>query len=281
MVSGKEANARRVREWRRRQRENPEKHEDYKRKERERNRRRRERGLMPSINEMSERDKRMGRKRWKLNQREKRQRDKLQRRAIATIPTPPISPSNQETQRNTTMRRRGRQRPRRDRAKAYRDLYQLRISLKKEKTLREKYKKRCQRLKRKAITEEENEVDVQIKNKEAKKALLLSTIITNRIKQRYAKSKSQKEKQLISTLICSYRILKKFRLLSYLQSRTRISRHHSILKYGKRKAAVKPTALRCKVESFLERDDNSRVKAGKKSTITKKRRKEANTFFER
>ncbi|XP_033736384.1 uncharacterized protein LOC117324573 [Pecten maximus] len=278
MVSGKAANARRVKEWRERQRENPEKHEEYKRKERERNKKRREKGLIQPIGNLGERDQRSQRRKWKINQRNKRQNDKDLQKQLESIETPPMSPSQAAaanitvpSARAETLQRTGRKKVRKDRAKAYRDIYKLKIKLQKEQKQKLKYKKRYQRLATKKSKSRtlNKKVDEMIRTNETKKALLVHQSIVDRIKNRYMKSKSQKEKQMISSLICSYRMMRTNRLLTYFRKVTGITKHYNGKRPTERRRPTKPLRLKAAVSAFLERDDNTRLKAGKKSTITR------------
>lgn len=72
-----ETRADRVRKYRQRLREDPERYEEYLRKERERNQKRREEGKLKRIKDLSERQQRNVRKEWR--KRQKRHREMLKR----------------------------------------------------------------------------------------------------------------------------------------------------------------------------------------------------------
>ena len=159
-------NAERVANWRKRQREDPEKYRQYQLKEKERYKKKKEAGIVKQAKDMSPRELRYARKHWMKNQRRKRRQDKKIQEDMRQVLSPPPTPSpdrgqdqNQvieeihqnkpieENQRRETMRKLGRKKVRKDRAKAYRELFNLRIRLQQEARLKEKYKKRYNRLK--------------------------------------------------------------------------------------------------------------------------------------
>ncbi|KAH3875687.1 hypothetical protein DPMN_038961 [Dreissena polymorpha] len=87
-MSAKERMAR----WRAKQRAERASNELYKQRERERNQRRKETGQFKSVENMTPREKRQVRKRWRQNSREYRER----KNTSAHILTPPTSPNTNE-----------------------------------------------------------------------------------------------------------------------------------------------------------------------------------------
>lgn len=75
--------------WRKRQREDPVKLNKYKQKEQERYKRRREAGILKSVNDMGEREKRKTRRNWRKNQKNKRAKDKLIMKHVEHVLSPP------------------------------------------------------------------------------------------------------------------------------------------------------------------------------------------------
>jgi hypothetical protein len=179
---------------------------------------------------LSGRDLRHQRKRWKKNQRTKRSRDKVIKEHLQNMDTPPQSPDHgiappendipppengiPPVQRQG-MRNVGRKRVRKDRAKAYRQIYMLRIQLKTRERLKEKYKKRNQRLEKKRSHDRAREEDRLLNSHDQRKSLLLFNIILHRLRKRYKKTKSNKERKLISGLICSHTLMRKYRLVRF------------------------------------------------------------------
>lgn len=206
---------------------------------------------------MGHRAQRKQRRQWTRNQRNKRKRDKQLNNVLNC--TPPNSPDHEQIDaRAETMRKIGRKRIRRDRAKAYRKLDKLQICLFNQRRLVNKWKKRFERLKNKNQSVIEKEVDVIIKRGETRKALLVYQSIANRLRYRYKTTKSDNEKRNISSIICAHKILKRLRLCAYAKKKLEIS-------YRDRRSNVKAKEPRSKtiVVEFLNRDDNSRIKAGK------------------
>ncbi|WAR10066.1 hypothetical protein MAR_035142 [Mya arenaria] len=187
----KMSNAERVARWRQRQREDPSKHEAYKRKERERYEQKKKRGVVKPIAELSKRDQRSKRKQWRQSSNKYYIRKQRILTAIENTETPPHSPENNQVQ---AARRMGRKKVRRDRSKAYREIFKLRIALKKEERLKEKYKKRFQRQKNSKEDKRQKEEEAVIKGHNIRKAVLLYSVIVNRLRKRYKMTKTHTEK---------------------------------------------------------------------------------------
>ena len=80
------------------------------------------------------------RKRWRKNQKQKREKDKDIANLI-TVNTPPDSPGNEDIYLVDGRRSSGRKKVRRDRAKAYREVKKLKVKLQKKEKEIHKYKK--------------------------------------------------------------------------------------------------------------------------------------------
>lgn len=252
--------------WRKRQREDPGKHEDYKRKERERYKRRKDLGQLKSVKDMSNREHRKTKRQWRANQQNKRERERKVLKVLQNTLSPPTSPEHAgdkvpviaEVQDGRKVK--GRKKVRKDRAKCYRDVFKLRVKLDKMRRLKNKYKQRYYRVKPRQKKKQDENVAHNVK--------VYATIV-NGLKEKYKKSNNLKEKRLIRDLIFRENMLKKYKLCSYASRLTGINMH-SRDKKAKRCTKTKARiALQEVVIDFFDRDDNSRIKAGKKSTITK------------
>ena len=89
------------------------------------------------------------------------------------------------------MRRLGRKKKKRDRAKAYRTIEKLQVSLFNQRKLFNKWKKKCERLKKEACHDVEKKTEEIISRGEMKKALIL---YLQRIQRRYRSSKNHEKK---------------------------------------------------------------------------------------
>ncbi|WAR12549.1 hypothetical protein MAR_026729 [Mya arenaria] len=261
------SNAERVARWRQRQREDPSKHEAYKRKERERYEQKKKRGVVKPIAELSKRDQRSKRKQWRQSSNKYYIRKQRILTVIENTETPAHSPENNQVQ---AARRMGRKKVRRDRSKAYREIFKLRIALKKEERLKEKHKKRFQRQKNSKEDKRQKEEEAVIKGHNIRKAVLLYSVIVNRLRKRYKMTKTHTEKRNIASLVCATGLIRRYRLADYARKMIGVTTHQMKRKPRRQQIHIKATRARKAVHSFFERDDNSRIKADKKATITRK-----------
>ncbi|WAQ94250.1 hypothetical protein MAR_006721 [Mya arenaria] len=225
------SNAERVARWRQRQREDPR--------------------VVKPIAELSKRDQRSKRK--QLRQSSNKYYIRIQRilTAIENTETPPHSPENNQVQ---AARRMGRKR----------------IALKKEERLKEKYKKRFQRQKNSKEDQRQKEEEAVIKGHNIRKAVLLYSVIVNRLRKRYKMTKTHTEKRNIASLVCATGLIRRYRLADYARKMIGVTTHQMKRKPRRQQIHIKATRVRKAVYSFFERDDNSRIKADKKATITRK-----------
>ena len=283
-LSAKERMAR----WREKQRADPDAHARNKQRERERNQKRREEGKIKTIGDMSDREKRLARKRWRENSKYYRQRQKV----TSTLMTPPTSPEHGllendqriervENNRSNRMKKQHARKRKNEKAKCYRKNKNLQIKLKFQARLTEKYKKRYNRLKHKVHGIDKNDA-MQIIEKDkhmfsAKSFMLYKTMINN-IRQRYKAAKTNKEKRLIAGFVTRKRILKQYGLTIFANATLEISRRH-IDQRTLRKPNVKKLRMKRKLEEFFERDDVSRMTSDKKATITRNGNKKQIRFL--
>ncbi|WAR20604.1 LOW QUALITY PROTEIN: hypothetical protein MAR_002442 [Mya arenaria] len=234
--------------WRKRQRENETKHEE------------KALGQLKPIKDLTEREKRQKRRNWKTHAKNKRDKDKSIKTALASICTPPNSPEGlqpipQQQQQQQCNKVRGRRKKNLNRSRA------LKIELNKERRLKNKYKTRYYRLIR---SQKEDDVEETVKNimssqKTMKSTLTLYCLLVNNLRTKYASS-NRKTKQIMKSL----RVYAEEILSEKLYGQS----NRDFYERNKNKRELRRT-----IESFFTRDDNSRFKAGKKSTRTKRKRK--------
>lgn len=255
-------------------------HKEYLEKEKARYKKRKEKGEIKSIDDMNTREKRKQRREWRVKKRDQRKRKKNLTEVLNDTPPPTPGPWPivlQPEQRS----KRGRKIVQKNRSKVYRELGKVKEQLAKQKRISEKYKKRLQRLKKKSTDSPRSKTKHLLKHQkvteEVRKALLFHNAFIEGIKQKYKKLRSERQKQIMSKAVTSS-ILKKYRLVkvaseSLSMSQRRLNeniRASNKLQYSRkvRKNSIVQN-MKASVEGFLCRDDNSRIKTGKKSTITK------------
>ena len=255
----------RVARWRERMKADPVRYAQYKQKEHERYLKKKERGIVKSIADMTPREQNKTRRAWRISQRTRTKRLKHMK-DMMTPPTSPDDPRTPENRRQQVAQNISRKKKLRDRAKAYRKIIELTTALKNETRLKERYKKRNQRL-MKANGKRSKSSLINEKEKETEKHASLSRLMIDHIRKRYKETKSYKQRQLISTLICSHAVLKKYRLRKYASKVFGMTMKR--LKGMPNNSFVGITSQKRDVIAYFERDDNSRIKADKKATITK------------
>ncbi|WAR24735.1 hypothetical protein MAR_038404 [Mya arenaria] len=242
--------------WRKRQRETETKHEEYKRKERERYKKRKALEQLKPIKYLTEREKR-------------------QKPSICTPPNSPegLQPIPQQQQQQQQCNKvRGRRKKNLNRSRAYRAQFRLKIERNKERRLKNKYKTSNYRLIR---SQKKDDVEETVKNimssqKTMKSTLTLYCLLVNNLRTKYASS-NRKTKQIMKSLVFRESMLRKYKVKSYTGKATGISMRE--IRTRESNFRLKQLAIRRTIESFFTKDDNSRFKAGKKSTRTKRKRK--------
>lgn len=183
--------------------------------------------------QMTPREKRATRKRWRENSATYRQRQKT----AEAIPTPPGSPEHDAfvepepvSRRSDAQRRVVAQKRKNEKAKCYRSNAQLKIKLVFQEWLMEKYKKRYNRLKMKD-TEDKGDSNMKRKTTRVltKSYILYKTIIEN-IKQRYHNARSNRDRRFIASLVTRRQILKQYKLHGHARRTLLISRWHMEMK---------------------------------------------------
>ncbi|XP_037395079.1 uncharacterized protein LOC108426002 isoform X1 [Pygocentrus nattereri] len=180
-------------------------------------------------------------------------------------------------------RRRGESMRRSAKKKLEIKIAELEAILAKERAKAQKYKKRYQRAKKEGASTTSPRTAVkallgrQKVRSPVKKALLFHAALVEDIRSKYKKSKANKEKQLIDKVV-TRNIVKKYKLQSYARSAFGYSKKRAIhppdnLTYNSRRRSVHQMQLRNNITSFFLRDDVSRMTAGRKQTITLRKKK--------
>nr|CAI5819089.1 unnamed protein product [Callosobruchus analis] len=235
----------------------PVRYEEAKKKERERYYARKAAGKIKGVADMTEREKRAIRKKWKDRSKKCYEKKKAEERTETFLEetTPPSSPQQQPIQANTSNTG-----TRRDAEKNVR-----------------KYKKRVQRLKK--IKNKKQSPRAYIENlvcglnvgQEVKKKLLFGEVISTQLKENYKGKRGSIQKRMFIENI-NGPLIKKYRFTKYISS---LSSNNII--YGNRKKGQvmhqKVLQVRRCVKSFLLKDENSRLCPGKRDTVTFRKRK--------
>lgn len=264
--------------------------EAAKAKERERWHKRKTEGSVKSVKELSNREQRRVRKKWRESSKKYRQQKK--RDAEVLLNTPPDSPLMQQNDMlvnpSTSRVESGRRVARKNREKLRHNLKKAEIRCKKFENKAEKYRKKYQRLlmkvkgeplledatprKRMAPILQDKSID-----KHTKRRLFMNEVICHQIKKKFQLEKSRRLKKRWS-LILNGAIVKKYRCLNFaenLMSRRfisdKIKQHTENLKKSELKKEL--------VTLFLEQDRCSRMCPGKKDTKTKNKEKKQKRFL--
>ena len=266
--------AERARLYRLRKRENEAEYSSYLQKERNRYQKRKDKGDIKLVADMTEREKRSARRMWKLRKQNERNRNRV---STMELNTPPHSPGPFPIQMNLT---RGRQRVRRDRSKAYREIAKLKQTVDNQRRTIEKYRKRLYRRSQRTKdldsprTKTASMLRGQRVSMPVKKTLLFHHVLVKGVTEKYKLMKSERSKQLIAQDFCN-KLLKKYRMkkatkqhLNMTQRRIKEPISSDVGYVQKPRKIDIIERLKSDIEQFLCRNDNSRLKAGKKSTKT-------------
>ncbi|CAH1118147.1 unnamed protein product [Phaedon cochleariae] len=277
-----------MRRARERLREDPVKYAEEKKKDRERKKLSRR-----PVQDLSEREQRRIRKKWR--ERSKRYRDGKRNAERARVYennflesiTPPDSPQTiQQPQqplveanghRNTTPRERGKKIARKNRDRMRNEIENLNKLVKSLQKTVNKYKKRASRAKQENVacaSSPRSKVDHMIKKQtvssKVRRQLLFAEVISEQVRRNFSREKKMKNKRYFLSML-SGDIINKYKFM------TRIGRLTSVkvntFKQSKPLTEQRILIAQKKVTVFLERDENSRLTAGKKETITRQKNK--------
>ena len=275
--------AERARRHREKIKQNPVLYSEYLRKEHERYERRKAEGSIKLIHEMTNREKRYARKSWR--QRKQRQKERQTSMNNLLNDTPPSTPSTSADfeYRRESRKTSGRKRIRRENASCYRQVEKLKVKLQVKMREADRYRKRLQRYENRTKnfdsprTKTQNLLKGQRVCNAAKKSLLFHNVLVQGLKEKYKQARANAEKQLLDKVFIRSH-LKRYRLKSMAAKELGISLKRLNNKtcdnrprLQRREKVVE--RMKNSIERFLCRDDNTRVKAGKKSTKTCKKDK--------
>lgn len=299
-----------VKECMKRLRENiksdPVRYEEAKRKERERYHARKASGKIKAVSDMSEREKRATRRKWKERSKRyyQRKKESIREHNFLDDYTPPESPVQELLQRapeepnihddtpkttrttSTNSRSRvasGERIRRKNKHELKTRIEYLERKLKEADKRAEKYKKRNLRLKKtiKKIspqTSVTNMVSGLNVGQTVRKKLLFGEVLSSQLRENFKKQKGSLQKRKFVQHITGP-LIKKYGFTKYMAS---LSSHNILFgkgKFGKDRMQNKILQTQQCVTSFLLKDENSRVCPGKKDTITFHKQKKQKRYL--
>ena len=293
------------RRYRAKKRENPLTAQEQKEKEHARYLRRKEAKNIKLIGDMTAREQRIMRRKWRENTQNSRNRRRMAQNADLYVEenSPPETPANgtdstawnsqsgDTDKRNQGRQKAGRKRVRRDRASAYVQLKKSQRDLIEANRRAEKWKKRCQRIE---ATFRPKNVSPSPKTTVTKilkgcrvtaavrKRLEYNECIQKQLKHNAKEAATQSEKQALARSLSGH-IIRKYKMQS--KCRPLVSWWHAkhFSQSQSRIRAARNSALsavqRKQVRSFLEQDANSRMCAGKREYVVKQGQKEQKRYL--
>lgn len=280
--------AERMRQYRKRIKEDNSKYDQYIEKERQRYKERKEKGNIKAIHELPARAQRAERKKWRDRKRKQRSKQKQVDDLINNTPphTPPGISSGSAfpivLRDSSERRQKGRKKVKRDRASAYRKIKVLEEDLKNHKRINERLRKRLYRQgkrQQESLDSPRKKTQEIVRNQKVnettRRILLFHNVLVAGLRRKFKSLKKEKHKKLFSKIVmCN--MLKKYRLQAMAKHELELSQRRmctdenvSLDNTGSARKKSYVHTMAVKVEEFLKRDDNSRIKAGKKSTKTK------------
>ncbi|CAG9791138.1 unnamed protein product [Diatraea saccharalis] len=266
--------AERQRRCREKRKLNPEHVAEVKRKDLERYHARKK-----LVKDMTPKEHKKTKRQWQIRNKKRRERQKTLQNVLMNTPTstpPPSSPrllplsprSRSLTPVSSVASSRGRKQVRRDRSRLYRQNIQLQNQTQELLRKVQKYKKRLQRLKKKRNKMLTTTIYSKKENEQGKEEYRKYTILSNTIKKHYKNTKDHKTKRYIKSILedpAIQRSGQKLQLAMETIGIRRVTKYSSIL--------PRNTTLKQKIHDFYLRDDVSRATAGKKETVTYRKRK--------
>ncbi|XP_036929141.1 uncharacterized protein LOC119005523 isoform X2 [Acanthopagrus latus] len=265
--------AERQRQYRARRNADPERRAAYLQKHREKWHDDKKRGKVKNVKDLSEREKRKKQAYWRRAQRRSRERKKV----TECLLTPPQSPEAHPQPRSSRQRIAAKKKVERE-SELYRELQTLKEKLKQQKRKTDKFRKKCERL-------QQDSESRRSKSRHLSRRIPVSTEVhkTLQLCKKCASTKHKHPRRVIAALV-SGRILKKYKFKKRIQETLAISRkqqsHREIsILSNKLKYRSLCFTLHNKVLSFLTRDENSCLAAGKSQTITRGKIKKQKRFL--
>nr|CAH7752860.1 unnamed protein product [Callosobruchus chinensis] len=257
---------------------------EHKEKERQKYLKKIEKGQRKNINQMTDREKRSTRRKWREYSSTYRQKQAVAKNTEDFIheTTPPLSdneaneenvpPHNEDRRVHEAKRRSDKQRKLRNKQIKQKD---AKISLlkKKIKAQRQKYQRLKEKVAygRKVQVSPKTRIENMAKNpehhKEVVKKAIFGEILKTQIDQNYVMLKHNAEKATLKKVITG-KLVDKYKLWRYnSKTITYKKTGHNLTTFHKKNSQL---ILQKKVQEFLEDDSNSRQTAGKKEFVTKK-----------
>lgn len=278
-----------MRRARERLKNDSEKYEEVKKKDRERYHKKKEAGELKSIKDLTRRDQKAMRNQWKIRSQNYRNRVKAKQQRVhefIELNTPPASPAFPQLQEinitprnedvplpSTSRSASGKRTSRRNRDKRLIENKQLKEKVRTLEKKLCKYKTKISRLKSESKGISSNTPRKRVArilrgrnvSTDVRKRLIFGEALCDQIQQNSTAEKSIKSKRQLTSLI-SGNVMKKYRfkiLVGKLTSRRTLNPLRT--KNPKLRSAAEA------VSKFLHLDENSRLTAGKKETITTKK----------
>ncbi|CAH0555425.1 unnamed protein product [Brassicogethes aeneus] len=310
MARSKEEAKLRKKEYDKKRREemknNPEKLAEMREKEKLKYRKKREQGKLAAklVDNMTSREHRQIKKEWRKRAQNyrKNKRDQKNLNQILIDNSPPHSPipiqnavvtpsnSNAPTPRNSTYRKNvGRKRVIKSRSKMYRTILDLKQKLAESKKSSEKYRKRYQRMKEKTLKKSRilspnSKVNELLGNQKVtepvRRKLLFGEVLQRQLQENYREAGSHSNKKIYNKTM-KYNLLKKYRLIN-IAKKTKILNPQSLKNCN---IKIRPRGnylslhVKKEIKEFFERDDVSRMTAGKKEYITFKKEQKQKRYL--
>ncbi|KAK6185007.1 hypothetical protein SNE40_007338 [Patella caerulea] len=263
------------RDYRLKLKEDPVRYAAYLQKARARYHKRKEKKEIKLVADMTDREHRKKKQYWRATQRQYRQNKKQ----IDGFITPPMSPDSEPAQSAETERkRRGRKKVKRDRSAVYRRLERVETELQNKTRLLNMYKKRLERANKR--TKEQAPDTPRTKtakllagrsvSRNVKKTLIFHHCLTAEIRKKLRKNKDKSCRRILMN-----KMMDKYKMVRRIKQQFGIRKRND--KKTFRKSCMEAVAQN--VKEFLERDDSSRVAAGKKMTITRNKIKKQKRFL--
>ena len=262
------SNAERQRRFRQRRNADPQKRERYLKSGKERYKDDCKRGKIKPVSQMTDREKRAARKKWRNQKRKDRVRMKLATETLNKMYTPPLSPESPPKRQE----KRHRKKKRREEAKSYRERRKMQGEIETLKRKLNMYKKRLTRMK--STNEKMPDTPRQktrrllrhFSKKEVKRSLFSYQVLVHALKEKY-KEKRKSDKADFAKILCN-QTLKKYRLKTEVYKLIGKQNSKESKKMGYNSLTKR---IADRVHAFYTRNDNSRLIAGKRQTKTYKK----------
>ena len=284
-----------MRRYRERLKADPDKHAEYKARDRDRWHDRVEAGTTKTIAQLTKEEQKKQRAAWRKRKREQAIREKRNENALRAVETPPMSPNDEQNDepvapvpiaqipldgRAESNKKKGRKKLRHKERKCYKDLKETKRKLSVAERKSEKYRKQAARLR--IQLKPPNPGTPNSKTDE----LLKNTKVPNNIRKKLVyhhtmvdnlKSYTQKLRRG-KAMLFDRRVMRKYGTMKML--RQDFGDHwHKICPKSDMANWEPRNSVKYSVRKFFERDDVSRLCAGKKETVTRSKVKRQKRYL--